>query len=178
VLENVSDADHSSLHAVETAYDAQPIRFIMITACDKSIVIVVVIIADVAGAMFFHADVPVAMVFNAHDEEADGNDSTLAVIEFMVLVSIVTREDSEDFVCSGRWIAAHGLIVDEDSAIHAASRKQVADKARHVISLRSKSIVGPHNQPPTILAESIWGKENQRHHERRHGGQKDRITVR
>jgi hypothetical protein len=168
MLENVSDADHSSLHAVETAYDAQPIRVIMVTACDKSIVIVVVIIADVAGAM----------VFNAHDEEADGNDSAFAVIEFMVLVSIVTREDSEDFVGPGRWIAAHGLIVDEDSAIHAASRKQVADKARHVISLRSKSIVGPHNQPPTILAESIWGKENQRHHERRHGGQKDRITVR
>jgi hypothetical protein len=136
-----------SLHSVETADDSQTSR--------------VITRAIIAGPIFPGTVIPiwaaVIPVIASNGEHAHVDEHAFSEFELALFVSPVSRDNMKSLVFANRRIAAHSLIPDRDSAIHATTRNQIADKVRDVSALISESIVGANNPPAFILSAQRRG---------------------
>lgn len=100
------------------------------------------------GTVIAGAIVP---ILAPNDEEMRINEAAFIDVEFAFLVSTVSREDSQRLVSANRWIAAHGLIVYGNPAVHTAARNQVTQDIGDIGTLGFEAVVGSHDLPAFIL---------------------------
>src|SRR5580704_8104605 len=158
--QTIGDVDGSTFGAVIAAEDEQIAAIMLAT----------VMIATVIGAtrmvitgMVVTTGATIIPIIAGDGKKACFDRATFSDIELAFFVSAVFRENAERFVSSDGGIAAHGLIVDSDPAIHATPGHEVAKYAGDVCACGLESVVSTHDEPDVVLSADTTGEEGDSH---------------
>src|SRR4029077_8829787 len=95
-----------------------------------------------------------------NNKETRIDEAAFVDVEFALLVSAVSSENTQGLVFANGGITTHGLIVYGNAAVHAAARNQVAQDIGDSGTLGSESIVGSHNLPAFLLSTRARNEES------------------
>jgi hypothetical protein len=98
-------------------------------------------------------------IFAPHNKQTGVDRAAFVDIELALLVSPISREDTQRLVSADRRVTTHGLIVYGHAAIHPAARNQVAHDVSDIGTLAFEAVVGSHDLPAFILSSHTRGEE-------------------
>jgi len=97
--------------------------------------------------------VTVVPIFAANIEHVRFDKTAFFVIEFAFLILAVPREDAQRLIRPNSGIAAHGLVVHRNSAIHAPAFNQVFKNIGDIVALILISVIRADDPPAIILSD-------------------------
>ena len=154
----IGDVDGSTFGAVIAAEDEQIAAIMLATVM---IAAVIVTTRMIITGMVVTAGATIIPIIAGDGEKACFDRTTLSDIELAFFVSAVFRENAERFVSSDGGIAAHGLIVDSDAAIHTTTGHEVAKYAGDVCACGLESVVSTHDEPDVVLSADTTCEEGE-----------------
>lgn len=154
----IGDVDGSTFGAVIAAEDEQIAAIMLATVM---IAAVIVTTRMIITGMVVTAGATIIPIIAGDGKKACFDRATLSDIELAFFVSAVFRENAERFVSSDGGIAAHGLIVDSDAAIHATTGDEVAKYAGDVCACGLESVVSTHDEPDVVLSADTTCEEGE-----------------
>ncbi|MGA8871020.1 MAG: hypothetical protein WB460_07775 [Candidatus Acidiferrales bacterium] len=155
------------MHTVETEEDR---KIIAITPSAVTAVIAIVLILATVAAI-----IPIVA---RRGENGDVDGAALFIIEFVFLALLVSCEDAEPLVRADSRVAAHGLIVDRNPAVHSAARNEISQDVGNIVALGTRSIVGMLDPPVTVLRGHTRCEDRCRQTYKNHRNQKPEHTTR
>jgi hypothetical protein len=158
----IGDVNGSTLDAV-IAVDNEEIAAVMLAAVMLASVMLASVIVGtrmVLTGMVFATGATIIPILAGDGKKARFDGTALPDIELAFFVSAVFSENAESLVSSDGGVAAHGLIVDSDAAIHTTPSHQVAKYAGDVSAYGLESVVSPLNEPDVVLSADTSGEES------------------
>jgi hypothetical protein len=118
--------------------------------------------------------VPIIM---ANSEHTDFNEAALVVTEFAFLIPAIFGEDVQRLVFSYGGIAAHGLIIHCDSAIHSTALDEVFENIGNVTPLVLETIVSALDLPAFLLGAQSGREKGGANGEDDQGDNEQNISI-
>ena len=119
--------------------------------------VVIAIAVTIAVAVIGWAIVPIgAALFAHHVEHARLDEAAFSIVKFALLLPAVSGPDAQMLVGADSRIAAHGLVVDRDAAIHATAADEILQDIGDVVVLGPGAVLGANDLPAVVLG-ARWG---------------------
>src|SRR5580693_553426 len=119
----------------------------------------------------------IVQVIAAVIERARLDEAAFFEIEFAFLVPPVSCEDAKRLIGTNGGIAAHGLVGDGDSSIHAAAADKVFENVSDIGALILEAVIGSNNLPSLILGPRSRSENSYTNSEKSHCNNEQHISI-